>query len=228
MVKNPAESEADLVDRAIREKVCLRDRGIAPVIVDELVAAEGVDFSPCRRASRHKVRGLIVAEAAKNRILGGEIVIDSDVASPLVEFPDWLVDVVETRSQVSRVGCRVKLNRLCASGIHQGRRDCIADGTRRLASIDINGLGRRRSGHTLEGRLRIRVGEIRKGTRSARVAERIQVKVVVPGGVGSGHGGGGNQTGERYAQALHFGLIIDKEKRFVLLDRTTQRTAKLI
>ncbi len=220
MVKNPAESEAGLVDCAIREKVCLRDRGIAPVIVDELVAAKSIDFSPGGRASRHKVRSLIIAEAAKNRILGGEIVIDSDVARPLVEFPDWLVDVVETRREVSRVGCRVELNCLCAGGIHQGRRDCVADGTRRLASIDINGLGRRRTGHALEGRLRIGVGEIRESTRSARIAKRIQVEVVIPGGVGSCHCRGRNQTGEGNAEALHFGLIINEEERFVLLDWT--------
>src|SRR5271155_1329207 len=166
MVKNPAESEAGLIDGAIREKVRLRHCGIASVIVDVLVAAKSVDFSPTGRASRYKVRRLIVAEAAKNRILGGKIVIDPDVASPLVEFPDWLIDVVVTRSQVGRVGCRIKLNHFCGDGVDQGCRNCVADGTRSLASINIDGFGCRRTGHALEGRLRIRVGEIREGTRS--------------------------------------------------------------
>ena len=45
MVKNPAESEAGLVDGAIREKVCFRQCNIATMVVDVLVAAEGIDFS---------------------------------------------------------------------------------------------------------------------------------------------------------------------------------------
>ena len=62
----------------------------------------------------------------------------------------------------------------------------------------------------------------------ARITERIQVEVIVTGGVGSHHGGGRNQPIERHTETLHFGLIIDKEKRFVLPDRAAQRTAKLI
>src|SRR5580704_10762585 len=228
MVEYPVESEAGLVDCAIRKKVCLRNRGVAPVIVDVLVAAKSIDFSPAGRASRHKVRGLIIAEAAKNRILCRKIVIDADIASPLVEFPDWLIHVVVTRSQVSRIRGRIKLNHFCGDGIDQGRRNCVADGARSLASIRSDRFGSLGSGNALEGRLRIWVAEIREGARSARVAERIQVKVVITGGVGSCHRGGWNQTGGRYAETLHFGLVVKKEKCFVFLDWAAQRSAKLV
>ena len=55
------------------------------MVFDVLVAAKGILFRPCRRSAGDEVGGLIVAEARKNGIVVGKIMINADVAGSFVQ-----------------------------------------------------------------------------------------------------------------------------------------------
>ena len=65
VVENPAVADSGLVNCVGRKNVRLGHHGIAPMVVDVLVAAESVRFRPTRRSSGNEVGCLIVAEPAK-------------------------------------------------------------------------------------------------------------------------------------------------------------------
>ena len=102
MVKDAVVAESDLVDGVRRKDVRFREGRVASVIVDVLVAAEGVLLSPCGRTAGHKVSSLIVTEPGKDRIVVGNVMVEANVESAFIQFPDGLVNVVVAR----RIGVR--------------------------------------------------------------------------------------------------------------------------
>ena len=236
MVEYPAVAGGELVDQIRGKDVGFSRDYIAPVVFNVLVAAKGVGFRPRRRTARDKVRCLVVAEAGKNRILAGKIVIETNVKGSFVELSHRLVLVVEAgiaRKTGSRR--RIKLSYRQPYRINQGCGNYGAGSkawTWRLASVDGRRLGktrrstafkRARDGGTGRGRsegIRERVGRL--------YAKRIAAEIIIPIGVGCRHCSGRNEPRKGYALTLHLGLIIDKEKSFVLPDGSAQRTAKLI
>lgn len=96
VVENPAEPDIELVNRVRREDVRFAYDRVAAMVIDVLIAAKRIDLGPSRRTARNKIGCLIVAETGKYGILSGEVVVDPDVASPFVESPHRLIDIVKT------------------------------------------------------------------------------------------------------------------------------------
>ena len=135
MVENAVETEGELVDVAIVENMCFRDRSVAPVIKDVLGAGEGVSLSKSGRAAGNKRNRLIVAEAGEESVLGREIVIDAGIPLALVEPSDWNTREVETQSRVAGVAYRIEIDHPLSDRINHVRRNLVAVYARSLRSI---------------------------------------------------------------------------------------------
>ena len=73
MVEDAVVAGSELIDGVGGKDVSFRYNRIASVIVDVLVAAEGIRFRPRRRTAGDEVCGLIVAEAGKDRVLAEKL-----------------------------------------------------------------------------------------------------------------------------------------------------------
>src|SRR5271170_6214957 len=171
----------------------LRYDEIASMVVDVLVAAKGVDLSPCRRASGDKVGCLIVAEAREYGVLAGKIVVEADVGGSFIEPSHGLVHVVV--AWVVRVGRRIKRNQFCADRVNQACWNLIARNTARLYSPRC----RKRITSSIAFKSRaaiVRIREVRKRRlwRSTSQTERIERKIAAQ------HRGGRNQSCERHTE----------------------------
>ena len=93
----------------------LRDRGIAPVIVDVLVAAEGIAFGPSGRSAGDEVCRLIVAETCENGILLEKLWSSRMSAVPSFNFRTGSIHVVV--AGCIRIGCGVKLSHFAPRGL---------------------------------------------------------------------------------------------------------------
>ncbi len=142
MIEYPVEAGAELVDGAIGKDVSLRHGHITTVVGDVLRAGKRTLLGKPRRTSRNEGCGLIVAEAGKDRILAGEIVIQADVELPLVKLPDGDVGIVVAHLRgVADVVLGIKQNHLLAGLIEHVGRNLV---TGRAPRLHPTGTGRDR------------------------------------------------------------------------------------
>ena len=242
MIEDAVEASGDLVDSVRRKDVLLRNYGITAMVGNALVGAESVLRSPRGRTSRDEVCCLIVAEAGKDGIVAGQIVIHANVTRAFVEPADWLVGVVVTDAgRNTGSGGGIELRNGKSDGVDQGAgndgarrtnsrrdrsltscigtRECRSDGETSADTTDERGKALN------AGRW---VNEVGVWIGETGNAKRIRTLVVIPIGVGSNHLRRRNVTGERDAFALHLGLIVEEEESLVFPDGAAERAAELV
>src|ERR1700676_268993 len=97
MVEDAVKPSVHLVHGAIGNYVGLRNGNVPTVVLNVFCTAEGVELSePRRAAARNKRNGLVITEAGKCRILGGEVVIKPNIELAFVDLPHRCVREVET------------------------------------------------------------------------------------------------------------------------------------
>ena len=128
MVENAVEASRDLVDVAIGENVGFRYGHIAPMIGDVLRAPKRVGLGEAGRTAGEKSIGLVVAEARKNGVFAGKVVIHSDVELAFVELPDRDVGVVVSIGGVARIALGIECNDVLADRADQPRPEMLPCG----------------------------------------------------------------------------------------------------
>src|SRR5262249_10921041 len=227
---NPVESEAGLVNGSFGEDVSFRNGCVASVVGDFLGAGKSARRGKTGRTAGHKRGCLVVAEAGESRVLAPKIVIQPNVELAFVEPPYGDVGEIEAQRWFIGIGLGIQLHQSRAHGIKHTGRDQVAG-----RPTDLRAVGSRGYRHTAVTRKRretraIRIGEVAESVGIERPIERagtwnperIHAEIAVY------HSLGRNQTDEWDAVALHLGFVVDKEKCFVFLDRSTQRAAELV
>ena len=189
---------------------------IPAVVGYVLGAAECVLFRESGRTAGDERRGLIKAEAAEQRILSREIVVDANVKGVFVEFPRWRVDKISDQ-RPGHIGQRIKINHLLCDRIYQAGRDYVARYARCLGSIGSN---RKRIAGViaLEG-----IAERSAGMSAVRIVELRPA-----GEITISHGDRGYLPGKRYPLTSPGALIIEEEEGLVSLDGTPYGASKLV
>ena len=234
VIEDPVEAGTGLIDGVIGNDMSLRYGHITAVVGKVLGAAVRILLGKSWRTAGIERHRLIVAEAGKDRILAGKIVVEADVELAFVERSHRNVGVVVAQLGVAGVTLGIKLNHLCADFIPQSLRDVVAKHPRHLASIRIHGSGGR-NGQVLCARHALEIGGfgargiwVEKIAKTVRVARSSGIAVWIQSEVARHHGLRRNQAQERDAVALLLGFIVQEEERFVLLDRTSQRASELV
>ena len=110
---------------------------VARVVDEVLVAAEGIGLGQIGRAAGDVGECLVVAEALKGIVFGGDGLVEADVEFGFVELAYRLADVVVSESSVAGVGGGIDVDHPLADTVEEVGGDLVAVGSLRLATIRI-------------------------------------------------------------------------------------------
>ncbi len=119
VVENSIESDLELVDGAIGEYVGFGDCDVAPVVVDILVAGEGILFGKSRSAAGYVRSCLIVAETGKHRILAGKVVVETNVELAFVQLTNRNIGIVDDGTRIRSGRRREEINHRLPDWVEQ-------------------------------------------------------------------------------------------------------------
>src|SRR5215469_6148213 len=100
-IENAVVPSGELVNVVFGKNVGFRDCDIAPVVTDVLIAGESAWLSKSRRPSRNEIYGLVIAEAGKQSILAGKIVVEPHVELFFIQLPHGHTRKIEPSSRSS-------------------------------------------------------------------------------------------------------------------------------
>ena len=110
VIEDAIESRIELVNGSIGKEVSFRNCNVTSMIGNVLRAGKSALLGKSRRTARNERYSLIVAEARKNGILAGEIVVEANIELAFVQLPHWNVGVVVTQRCVLGVGCGIEID----------------------------------------------------------------------------------------------------------------------
>ena len=152
VVEDSIKARVGLVDVVGREDMRFRNYGVARVIGDELVAAEGILLSPGRRAAGDVGICLIISKPSEGGIVTGEVVVNLDGRVALVQTTNGNIGIVEpvairgTPDGIEIDHCETDWVAKTVACRAAGDRDLRAPGqpigvvrTRELASVRLHG-----------------------------------------------------------------------------------------
>ena len=117
VVEDAVVPEGGLVECISREHVAPAEADIASVIDKVFIAAEGIGFGEAGRAAGRKRKRLVIAEAAKQVVLGRERIVQSNIEFGFVQDADRLVHIVV--APAGGVGLRINIEQSLASAVDQ-------------------------------------------------------------------------------------------------------------
>ena len=115
----------------------LADSGVARVVPDVLVTAEGIGFGKSWRAARHMGERLFVAEPAEEIVVFRKLVVQPAIELGFIQFTHRLIDIVVARAGVVGVRRGVNVHHGLTDTVDQAGWNLVAGSALRLASIGI-------------------------------------------------------------------------------------------
>ena len=206
------------------------DSDLTPVVDDVLIASEstGLGNKSNTRAARDIGIRLIITEAAKHAIGGGDVVVETNVKLGFVKAAGGLARKIEgTAGSATGVGVGgwVEVNQSLPDRVRQtvgASRDFVTGRSGCLASVGVGGQRVARAIALevgISGPEHIWIGDDQTGDGYTEV---VCAEIAIA------HGEGGNESCKRIAHPLVRLLSIEKKESLIFLDGAADRSAKLI